>query len=190
MGARLFAAVVPPDEVVSDLERFMSPRWDVREQGSARLRWTTPASWHITTAFYDSVDDDRYEPLRDALAAIAARLPASVISIEGAGAFPSPERAQVLWLGLSDPAGLLPRLAEGSRTAGHRVGVPADGTRFVPHLTMARVSGRIESTRWLRVLATYASASWTCAELCLVESHLADRRPHRYEIRERFPLQG
>ena len=57
-GVRMFVALVPPDEVVEDLEAFLEPR---RE--AAPLRWAGPGQLHLTLAFLASVEDRRLDEL-------------------------------------------------------------------------------------------------------------------------------
>ena len=183
MGLRLFAAVVPPEPVVDDLDAFVAPR---REAGGP-WRWTPPAGWHLTTAFMGDTAEADLDPLLENLRAAAARTPAFDVRLAGAGAFPHPGAARVLWLGVATGADELSVLARRSRTAAERAGVRTDGARFVPHLTLARTNRGTEATRWLRVLDAAPPLAWRADELHLIESHLNDRG-HRYELVDRFPL--
>lgn len=186
MAARLFAAVVPPSDVVASLETFVEPRRD------ADLRWTDAETWHVTLAFYGAVPDDRFEDLIAGLGRVAGRRGPCQLRLAGAGAFPSVARAKVLWLGVEDPAEALPTLAQGARTAGTRVGIEVARERFVPHVTLARTRVPLDVTRWLRAVATYESRPWTATDVTLIESHLGqgpNGRP-RYEVRDVFPLAG
>ncbi len=49
---RMFVAAVPPEEVVTHLDEFLSVR---RE--AAPYRWTVPDQWHLTLAFAEDVPD-------------------------------------------------------------------------------------------------------------------------------------
>jgi 2'-5' RNA ligase len=64
---RMFVAAIPPEEVVEDLEEFLSVR---RE--AAPLRWTLPEQWHLTLAFLAEVPDRRYDDLLARLERAAA----------------------------------------------------------------------------------------------------------------------
>ena len=46
----MFAALVPPDDVVEDLDAFLEPRREV-----AGPRWSPPPQWHVTLAFAAAV---------------------------------------------------------------------------------------------------------------------------------------
>ena len=186
----MFAAVVPPEAVLEDLEAFLEPR---REAGPA-LRWTDRAQWHLTVAFMPAVPERVLDDLLERMGRAAARRTPFTATLAGAGAFPNPARARVLWAGVADlePGVELHRLAVGARAAGAKAGAEVEGARFHPHLTLARAGRPMEATRWLRVLEAYRGPSWTATELTLIESHLGEgpRRRPRYEVVRTFPLGG
>lgn len=49
MGHRMFVAVMPPEEVRGQLERFLEPR--------PGLAWTSHSQWHLTLARLGGRDD-------------------------------------------------------------------------------------------------------------------------------------
>lgn len=80
--ARLFSALLLPDEVVTSLRRELDNRGGPRaEQG---LRWMPVEEWHITLGFY-GLDDPRAraEWLRHRLAGS----PPPTLRIDGSGTF-------------------------------------------------------------------------------------------------------
>lgn len=179
---RMFVALIPPEPAVEDLDEFLSVR-----RSAGELRWTLADQWHLTLAFLESVPDRAYDELCDRLAAAAGRHAPYTTRIVGGGAFPDPDRARVLFAGLE---GSFEDLSRSARTAASVSGLVVDGQRFRPHVTLARLDRPANVTRWVRVLDTYAGASWPVLELALVESHLGEgpRRRPRYEVRETFAL--
>lgn len=170
-GLRMFVAVVPPEPVVEELADFLEPR-----EG---MPWIAAEQWHLTLAFMESVPEHRVDDLAEGLADRLGRHDAFAARLVGAGCFPTPERASVLWLGVDPAAGeRLAALSTNARNVAASVGAPPDGRAFVPHLTLARLRRPIEATKWLRVLDAFASSSWTVDEVALVESHLGEG-PHR-----------
>lgn len=206
MGQRMFVAVVPPEPVCEHLAEFLEAR--------AGMPWIDAEQWHITLAFLASVPEHRIDELAERLAVKAAKVPVFQASLAGAGAFPHPGKASVIWLGVptstervedgpvagtgdgrevgpsgehthrsewtQDPLG---RLAAKARAAGAVVGAPADGKRFTPHLTLARLRRPQEVSRWVRVLDSYAGPPWLVDRIELVASYLGEGpsgRP-RYE---------
>jgi RNA 2',3'-cyclic 3'-phosphodiesterase len=165
---RLFTALIPPQEAVDHLDAFL----DVRRE-AAPFRWTAVEGWHLTLAFMAGVESWRLDELEQRLAVAASRVAPFELRLSGGGAFPDVARAKVLWLGVSTP-GELDRLAAGARTAAATAGIEVDGSRFRPHLTLARLTHPIEATRWVRLLDAYDGPAWTATSLALVESHLGE----------------
>jgi 2'-5' RNA ligase len=197
---RMFVAVVPPEEALADLEDFLEPR----RAADADLRWSSPDQWHLTLAFMASVADRNLDGLVERLEQAAARRTPFELALAGGGAFPDPARAKVLFAavtapsppapeaGAGVPATELDRLARGARAAATTSGSVVDGTRFHPHITLARVARPTQVTRWLRVLDAYRGPAWRVEEVVLVGSHLGEgpRRRPRHEVLGAFPLGG
>ena len=189
---RMFAAVMPPQDVLDELGEFLGPRQEASHE-SGELRWTRPGSWHLTLAFMADVPDRSLDDLLDRLTRAGKRRSPFTLRLDGAGAFPNPARAKVLYAAVGgDPEAVeeLRRLATGARAAANKAGAPSDGAAFRPHLTLARVRRPVEATRWLRVLSTYRSRDFPVTEMVLVESHLGQgpgNRP-RYEVVQSFAL--
>jgi 2'-5' RNA ligase len=184
---RLFVAVVPPESALEHLGEFLEPR----QEAGAELRWTDPNQWHLTLSFMGDVPESTVEPLVERLAARAGRFAAEVVSIAGAGAFPNPYRARVLWAGVDEEVeGTLRSLATGIRHACSAAGAAPEGGRFHPHITLARLRRPTEATRWIRVLEGYAGPSWSAGAVTLIASHLGEGRGNRprYEEVASFPL--
>jgi 2'-5' RNA ligase len=182
---RMFVAVIPPDEVLEDLEDFVSPR-----RGEVPFRWTEPEQWHLTLAFSRDVPDRAYDDLLDRLVrAVAKRKPVEA-RIIGGGAFPDVARAKIVYAGIDSDLEELGRMASCARTAVATSGAEVDGQRFTPHLTLARINRPVEATRFVQLLDAYAGPAWTVHELSLVASHLGEgpRNRARHEVLETFSL--
>ncbi|MFL6158084.1 MAG: 2'-5' RNA ligase family protein, partial [Marmoricola sp.] len=82
---RMFVAVVPPAEVVTDLDEFLS----VRREAEG-LRWTLPEHWHLTLAFLEHVPERAYDDLLARLERAAAKRWSQQAAVVGGGAFPNP----------------------------------------------------------------------------------------------------
>lgn len=166
MTMRLFAAVVPPPAIRDALEVFVEPR----RNADPDLRWVGRDNWHLTLAFFGDVTDDRAEPLLDALAGVRGR-PFRLV-LDGAGAFPDPAAARVLFHGVAEGASEFGALSRRVRTAADRVGVPSDNAKHRPHLTLARRRRPGDLTRWLRVVDSFPPAAFAVDSFDLVRSEL------------------
>lgn len=185
---RMFVAVRPPEEVVEDLDEFLSVR-----RGSGPFRWTLADQIHLTLAFLAEVPDHRLDVVFERLAHAARRRTTFGTAIAGGGAFPDPARGRVLYVGLdleAEAARELDRLATGCRAAATTSGLVVDGQRFRPHLTVARSGRPVKLSGWVRLLDAYRGPAWSVQEIVLIGSHLGEgsgRRP-RHEVIERFGL--
>jgi 2'-5' RNA ligase len=177
---RLFVALIPPDNVLDEIESAFAPYRDDRPD----LRWTGRGSRHVTLAFYGEVDDLTTARLLPRLERAAARHPSRALAFSGAGAFPKAASARVLWTGIR---GDLRRLSDSCRAAARREGVDTGrALRFHPHLTVARASAPRDLTAIVEGLRTYEGTPWTAGEIHLVQSHPGPEV--RYETLYRWPL--
>lgn len=175
----MFAAVLPPERMVEELDDLLTPRRDT----DPRLRWTRPEGWHVTTAFMADVPD--VERLEESLAEAMGTVAPFRMRIASGLSFPHPVAARVLGLGITDGVAELGALAEKCRNAANRAGAAPDGARFVGHLTLARANRGIQATKWLGLLDSFPGWSFTVEEVVLVQSHQTGRR---YEEVARFRL--
>jgi RNA 2',3'-cyclic 3'-phosphodiesterase len=183
---RLFVAIAPPSAVLDELdiqvEPFRARRLD--------LRWTNREAWHVTLAFLGQVDEVATARLLPRLERAARRHHEIVLAFAGAGAFPSPGRANVLWSGISGDRGALARLAESVAAGASRAGAspPDRGRRFQPHLTLARCRTPADVTELVEALGGYQGQLWTADRLHLVRSRLGATEHPRYTSLASWPL--
>ncbi|MFD0865408.1 RNA 2',3'-cyclic phosphodiesterase [Tessaracoccus lubricantis] len=183
MSKRMFTAVLPPREVVQELDGYVAPR----READRELRWTRPEGWHLTTSFMGHVAVGRDEYLEDNLGEVAARTRPFEVRIGGGISFPHPAKARIIGLGVPVGHEELAALSFHCRSAASRAGVEVDGSRFVGHLTLARHNRGVQATRWLTVLDSFPGWSWTADELVLIESRNTGFG-FGYEVTARFRL--
>ena len=194
---RAFIAVIPPQEVIEQLTIFLEPRREaLAAQGN--WRWTRPEHLHLTLAFLPELEEWREEQLVDDGAAWASRTPPLELQLRGAGAFPDPGAARVVWAAVADTssctgdtAGSLAAWAKALRALASHAGARVDGTRFSPHVTLARaVGGRHPAGPLVQVLDTLSTSAWTAKQVHLVRSYLGQgpRGTPRYEVRHTWEL--
>jgi RNA 2',3'-cyclic 3'-phosphodiesterase len=169
---RLFVALAPPPAVIADLNAACAPFRPARGD----LRWTSTEAWHITLAFLGEVGEERLDRLLPRLERGARRHGALRLSLRGAGAFPSPRRANVLWTGLSGDRKALADLAATVTAASRRAGAapPDAGRRFRPHLTLARCRAPVSVSQIVADLEGYEGPPWQAEEIYLIRSRPND----------------
>jgi len=183
---RLFVAIGPPAAVLDDLDALAGPLRSPRQD----LRWTSREAWHVTLAFLGQVDPSATARMLPRLEHAARRHHAFRLAFTGAGAFPSPTRANVLWCGLSGDRLALARLAESVAAGASRAGAPPPdrGRRFQPHLTLARCRMPADVTELVAALAGYRGPAWTADRIHLVRSRLGASEQPRYTTLASWPL--
>lgn len=182
MAQRMFVAVVPPPAVRDDLAEFLEPRHE--------HPWIDPQQWHITLAFMESVPEARLDELVDALTDAARKRHPMHLRLAGAGAFPEPARAKVLWMGVDGDVRELHRAARNVRAAAAHHGATPDGKEFRAHLSVSRLRKVAHEAKWVDVLSTYHGPAWTADSLELIASYLHEgpRGRPRYETVASLPL--
>jgi 2'-5' RNA ligase len=103
------------------------------------VRWVAQKKVHLTLKFLGDISPANLDRLAEALKVEAAQHEPFSMDVGTIGAFPTPRRARVLWIGLTAPAPLL-TLQHGVEGVAARLGYPAEDREFSPHLTIGRVS--------------------------------------------------
>ena len=180
---RLFVAIALAREAQQALEFFVR---DVRA-AYPRLRWSSPAQWHVTLQFLGETDDSHYlctvQQLR--------KIHASPVEIHLAhpGFF---ERAGVFHVAVQ-PALSLISLHDQIAQALIPCGFEPEERAYSPHITLARKKGRGRSPDFdqlQKAVPKYAEVklpSFLAGEFLLYQSFTEPAGP-RYEVRDRFPL--
>jgi RNA 2',3'-cyclic 3'-phosphodiesterase len=137
---RLFVAV-PLDEGARAAVEAVVDGVRAGEPEGRGVRWVRLEGLHITLRFLGPTPEPRVEQLADAVRAVGAGAAPIRATITGAGSFPSTGRPRTLWLGLTDGADDLARLAGRLDDALAERGWERDRRPFRAHLTLARADG-------------------------------------------------
>ena len=179
---RCFWAVRVPcfpaiSELIAELHRF----------GRA-VRTVAPADLHVTVKFLGPT------PAADVPVLVnhvrSAVVPPSDLSLHlhGVGAFPTPRRPNVVWIGLTD-WDWLAQMAEQCEAACTGLGFARESRAFHPHLTLARIKGRPPAglSTWIDGHSGESFGILQVAALELIQSDLRRTGPH-YTTLARVPL--
>jgi 2'-5' RNA ligase len=128
---RAFVAVRPPDDVLDRVDEISAT---IEAHTPDGARWTTREQHHLTLQFLGNRAD--VDAVAAALREIAVA-PADV-ELRGIGAFPSPRRARVLWIGVAAGASMLTQLAAAVGVLLEPLGHEPEARAYHPHLTLAR----------------------------------------------------
>ena len=134
---RAFIAIDLTPEIVQHLEQ-VSTQLKNRLEG-VPVRWVPVDNIHLTLKFLGDVSLANVEMLKKILQTEVDGHHAFEISVGGLGAFPSPRRPRVVWVGVEAPAELI-AVQNGVENAMARLGYAREERPFSPHLTLGRVS--------------------------------------------------
>ena len=187
---RLFVEAVLDDEA---LEAAWSAGQALRAEPqtpSHSIRWVRREAFHLTLRFLGEVDESSTSEIASALAELS-NLGPMPLQIGELGTFGG-RFPRVVWLGLADDAGLLPRLRERLDAALAETDLEPDPAPFRPHLTLGRVrrqATRDELAALRRAIANRPplQVSTTVRAVALVESTLTPGSP-RYRQLARVEL--
>jgi 2'-5' RNA ligase len=183
---RLFIAVDVPDDVKAGVREAIEPF----RSTTSPVRWTAPEGWHVTLKFLGATWPRLVDEVRQAIQAVASATTRFETELGDLGTFPRPNRARVLWVGLTDSDG---RFASMVRQLDERLleHFRAEKRDFTPHLTLGRLNppANLHDASPELLAVSVSSPRFAVEELVLYRSHLSPRGA-RYEAVERFPLRA
>ncbi|WP_347304036.1 RNA 2',3'-cyclic phosphodiesterase [Croceibacterium sp. TMG7-5b_MA50] len=159
---RLFVGIRPPPAVLDALI-------DVQD-GIEGARWQSEEQLHLTLRFVGEVERPVANELAEALADLAA--PPFTLEVAGTGHFERKGRPHAVWAHVR-PNPSLDVLHSRVERACQQVGLPRETRRYVPHVTLARLSGGSGPIHgWLASTGTLRVPAWPVTDFVLYESHL------------------
>ena len=185
--ARQFVAVVPEGLAENgELTRLLSKMKRTLRDRETPVRWVAPDLWHVTLHFLGEQPDGD-ERLRNLLASWAPKSSDLRLRLQGVGAFPEPEAARVLWVGVQASQEFLNLQVElGQRL--REACFAFEEREFRPHLTLARFRNPISATDLIGLGGRKHFGDYPIGELVLFES-FPQGNIIKYVPRFRQPLQ-
>jgi 2'-5' RNA ligase len=179
MSLRLFIAVPIPDEIVDRLLTL--------EMDTPGASWREREHFHLTLRFIGEVDEGVAREIDHELGQILAA--PFEISLAGAGSFGGKEPS-ALWVGVEAPPDLA-RLAASCESAVRRAGLPAEGRKYKPHVTLAYCHGTrdVEVARFLETTGGFRTETFWVDHFCM-DSSRATRSGSVYVEEAVYPLTG
>jgi RNA 2',3'-cyclic 3'-phosphodiesterase len=156
---RLFIALPLPTPLITAIAPIQAAPF--------AARWQTAAQLHLSLGFVGEVAEPDADALAEALAGVSA--PPISLALAGVGHFANKGRVHSLWAGVT-PTTSVTDLAERVAHAARRAGTPVEARRFVPHITVARLS-----------VSETVIAPWLAAHGALKSEPALISRFHLYE---------
>jgi 2'-5' RNA ligase len=142
------------------------------QQAGLRVTWVAPATYHVTLKFIGWTRREASEAIADALArAVAAsKIAPFAFRTQRLGAFPTPEKASVVWAGIEDRSGGLAALAAAIDRELEAVGVAREKRAFHPHVTLGRLRDPASVSQVILPYSEQVFSETSLAEVILYES--------------------
>jgi 2'-5' RNA ligase len=184
IGVRVSLATVRAlDEAVQAMRRGAAGE-------RAQLKWVAPASYHITLKFLGWARPEVAFAVRDRVAAAVAGQRAFELDARGLGAFPSLERARVLWAGVDEAGGArLIDLAGRIERAAEELGFAREQRAFHAHVTLARLRSPGDVRSLLAACPEQVFRNSWIDSVVLFQSHMKSSGSE-YEEKARWSLEG
>ena len=175
---RLFVAIDLPDRVKEQI-RFIC-------HGVSGAHWLEPEQLHLTLRFIGEVDGGVFRDVTETLAHIKSG-PFS-LALAGAGCFPLRKEPKSLWVGVEKNEALA-HLHRKIETALVRAGLPKEGRKFSPHVTVAQLKGPRANkiAGFLAANGLFKVAPFPVEEFCLYSSFLSSQGAV-HQLEESYPL--
>lgn len=103
------------------------------------IRWTVPASVHLTLRFLGDTTDEQRRLLQTTLPPIVAEHQPFTLQLQGIGCFPNVKTPSIIWLGLQPADQTLFQLQAHLEKAAQSAGFAIERKPFRPHLTIGRM---------------------------------------------------
>ena len=161
----------------------------LRERG-VRAGWIKPEAMHLTLKFLGDVEESALSGLFGAVRRAAAGVHPFRFDTRVLGAFPSPRRPRVIWVGV-EPVDELFDLEEVLERELRDLGFPRERRPFRPHITIGRIRDPGASGDITRALADLAGLQETVEvwEVRVMKSTLKSSGAI-HEVLEALPLGG
>ena len=134
MTARTFVALELSDTLK---EGILALTEELRLRG-VRASWARFSTLHLTLKFLGDVEESELPEVVVAVARASSRVSSFGFETRSLGAFPSPRRPRVLWVGI-EPVDEVFALRDAVERELAGLGFPRDRRRFHPHVTLGRI---------------------------------------------------
>jgi RNA 2',3'-cyclic 3'-phosphodiesterase len=171
---RLFVGIgLPPD---------LKLRISLLCTGVPEARWVDAGNFHLTLRFIGEVDEGVASDIDAALLRLSA--PRFSLTLAGVGQFGT----RMLWVGVEKNPALL-QLQAKVESALQRAGVPPEGRRYTPHVTLARLRQPLgpRVPAFLAEHALFRAPSFDVDRISLIASYLT-KNGAIYEDQADYPL--
>lgn len=174
---RLFTGLELPPDVAAALTELRG--------GLPGARWLDPANYHVTLRFIGDIDNPTASDVAERLFEVTR--PSFTLRFTGLGAFGG-RKPHAVYAAIEASPELTALQADHERLI-QRAGLPAEGRKFTPHVTIARLRGVSASAvaRYLETRGGFSTRSFEVDRFVLFSSR-AGQGGGPYLVEEDYPL--
>jgi 2'-5' RNA ligase len=172
---RTFAAIFPPTEIRNGLSELVEK---LRKLCSG-VKWVEKENMHLTLRFFGGLTDEQIGAATQCMSELAQLQHAFKARLGVVGAFPSPSRARVIWVGVEEGKEQLVHIATALDERFVKAGLGQADKPFSPHLTIGRVRipGKNPELEEAIHALTFSRGEFMINSLTLMKSELTPRGP-------------
>jgi len=155
------------------------------DQTRAQLKLVNPEIMHLTLRFLGEIPQTTVELVKEAMQGL--RFSPFEVEFSGLGAFPSPNRINVIWVGITRGQEQLNEIFRQLEPKLRQIGLPPDEKGFSPHLTIARVKSALNKAAIAEYVTTMREQDFgkmPVRAVRLKKSNLTPRGPIYITIHE------
>lgn len=184
---RLFVAFDIPESLKRSIEKGLQKL----RTALPEVRWIPRNNWHATLKFLGEVPDERLPEVEAAVSSYLADFPPATSHLTEMGAFPSADKARVLWVGLRDDSGALAGLAASLDKGLGALGFRSESRPLHPHITVARIKLPVSVRHLFEQAGPYDfdESPFDVTHATLYRSRL-NRMGAEYQAMSSFPAKG
>jgi 2'-5' RNA ligase len=151
---RAFIAIALPADIKTRIKNHQAP---LKCDTGNSVKWVDPEIIHLTLKFLGDITDDQIIPVTNAMRESVASTHPFILRLQGIGAFPSLNRAQVVWAGINGNLDSLLALQNKLDANLVKLNFPPERRPFSPHLTLGRVRDTAALTERQKLSACLSS---------------------------------
>ncbi len=177
---RTFIAVDFPPEILQKFGKIIA--YFKTQTPENTLKWVSTHNLHLTIKFLGDIPLNKLDQVKAVLSESLQDKPPFTIGIEGLGLHPDRRNPRVIWLGITSCDTLTNIYVALDRDL-TVVGIEPDKRKYTPHITIARVKRRVETSAVKNIGETLSQfkvdslGNFIVKEIILYQSELTPKGP-------------
>jgi len=154
-------------------------------------KWVDPQNMHVTLQFIGYIDESKAVDIIRNIQTITEIYKPFSVKYKSLGAFPSPDKPRILWIGVGEGSTKLKTIAKEIQKINRKSGINPDSKPFHPHVTICRIK-EADGKKVAKFIKKYRNFSFgedTVEKIALIKSTLTPVNPI-YTVIEEFYLRG